>query len=172
MASRYRSVKPIGQGYPNTCWAASLAWWLRATRKATLEEWEIMDDEHYSDLWDRPDGSTPIDEPGLLKIMTDPRWGMKHQKILSGRDLSGPILAAHLNFGPIYIGYYDVVGNNNHVNVIFDIDGPLEYPRVWAMEPQYKRNSDGTYLGMHVDRGIGYYRGHQVILASPSQKVN
>ncbi len=171
MGSKYRNVKAIGQEYKNSCWAASLAWWLKATNKRNIEEWEILDDDEYSDLWDTPTGSTTISEEGLLKVMKDARWGMTHQKIENGSDLTGAVLAAHLNFGPVYIGYQDVVVGGGHVNVIYGMDGPWEYPRVYAMEPAYKKRKDGTFKGAHVDRGLSYYRGRKVILASPAYKI-
>ncbi len=171
MGSKYKNVKPVGQEDKNACWAASLSWWLRATNKRKIEQWEIMDDDRYSDLWDVSGSGGTIQETGIVKIMTDPRWGMTHQKIHNRADLTWAVLAAFLNFGPIYIGYYDVVVGGNHVNVIYDMDGPMEYPRLHAMEPAYKRKSNGKYKGMHVERAISYYRSNGVLLASPQVKV-
>ena len=172
MGSRYRYVGAVGQEDKNACWAACLSWWLKATNKRRIEQWEIMDDDAYSDFWDVEGSSGTISREGLLSIMKDPRWGMVHQVVERGSDLTSAVVEAHLNFGPIYVGYYDVVVGGNHVNIIYDISGAAGYPQVKIMEPAGYRKRDGSYKGKHLERGLTYYRAKEVILASPKDKLS
>ena len=139
MASRYRYVKEIGQEDKNSCWAASLAWWLKATKKSKKKQWELISSDEYAVLWDTAGSGGTVSEAGIMTIVTDNRWEMSHQKLESGSHLDASVLKAHLNFGPVYIAYRDMVSNGNHVNVIYDIFGPDEYPQVSVMEPGYSK---------------------------------
>lgn len=172
MGSKYRYVPAEGQEDNNSCWAACLVWWLRATNKRRMEQWEVMSEDAYSDLWDNPTSEGTITDQGLLTIVNDNRWEMRSQVIEKGVDLNGAIIKAHLHFGPVYIGYYDDVRGGKHVNVIYDIYGPIDYPRVLLMEPASKRKNNGTFKGKHDDRGLSYYRFGKVILGSPRHKLN
>lgn len=172
MASRYRNYKAVGQEDRNACWAASLCWWLKATNKKRIEQWEIMDDEEYSDLWDVSGSEGTISEDGILKIVKDGRWEMDHYKVDSGVNFTASLLDSFLAFGPVYIGYTDIVNGGHHVNVIYDMYGDWAYPQVCAMEPGSKKKADGTFVGRHVERGLNYYRSGAVILASPKNKIS
>jgi hypothetical protein len=173
MGSRYRYVRSEGQEDKNACWAACLVWWLRATNKKRMEQWELMSSDEYSDLWFKLDQGGTISEDGLKKIMTDTRWEMTHQKLELGSQLDYGVINAHLNFGPIYIGYNDVVVGGNHVNIIYDVHGNESYPQVSVMEPAYRKKADGTFKGKHLTRGLTYYRAPGVVyLASPTHPIS
>ncbi len=155
MPSYYRSLKAEKQEDPRSCWAASLAWWLRATvNRPRYEQYELIDE--YTNLW--IDGDGTITRKGLFDIVTDFRWQMTTQWIQS-RQLSPDIIREHLLGGPIYIGYFEPRVGGNHVNVIYDILGTDDHPRVNAMEPNG---------GKHKTRNISRYQnGGELLLASP-----
>lgn len=168
MGSRYRYVKSEGQDDKNACWAASLVWWLKATNKGLYEQWDLMSSDEYSGLWSGTGGNGTVSESGIMTIVTDKRWGMSHQKLEIGSQLDAAVLKAHLNFGPVYIGYKDIVSNGNHVNVIYDIFGDDQYAQVSVMEPGFHKKSNGKFNGKHLTRSLSFYRNGVAILASPS----
>ena len=174
MSSKYRFVKSEGQEDKNACWAASLVWWLRATKLKNVEQWEIMSSDEYSSLWNIPQGGDgTITEAGLMTIVNDARWGMSHQKLSPTSQLDPAVMRAHLNFGPVYVGFFDVTRGGNHVNVIYDINGNEADPQVSVMEPGWVKKKDGTFKGKHVSRRLSYYKnGAAVILASPQFRLN
>jgi hypothetical protein len=173
MASRYRNFHSEGQDDKNACWAACLVWWLRATNKARYEQWELMSSDQYSGLWDVSGSEGTVSEQGILTIVQDSRWGMTHQKLSSGSQLDTATIKAHLNFGPVYIGYKDLVVNGNHINIIYDCFGNDQYPQVSVMEPGYHKKSNGKFKGKHLTRGLSYYKSSGVvILASPSTPIS
>ena len=174
MASKYRIVKPEGQQDKNACWAACLAWWLRATNnKKKLEQWEIISSDEYADLWDKFNKGGTISEDGIKTIIKDTRWEMSHQKLDSGRQLDYSVIKAQLNFGPIYIGFNDIVQGGNHVNIIYEIFGDENYPQVGVMEPAFFKKKDASFRGEHLTRGLSYYRAPGVVhLASPINPIS
>lgn len=174
MASRYKNYTAEGQDDNNACWAACLVWWLRVTNKMHSEQWEIMSSDEYSDLWNVTGGDGTISEAGILQIVSDSRWGMVHQKLALGSHLDYATLKAHLNFGPVYIGYGDIVSGANHVNIIYDVFGHEKFPQVSVMEPAFAKKSGGGFKGKHVERSLAYYRSssNPVILASPKDPIS
>jgi hypothetical protein len=155
MSSYYRTLRAEKQEDPRSCWAACLAWWLRATiNRPSFQQYELI--EEYTDLWMGGDGT--VSRKALYEIVTDYRWQMKTQWIQS-HQLTPDVIREHLLGGPIYIGYREPAVGGNHVNVIYDIIGTDELPRVKVMEPNG---------GKHRTRSLTRYKnGGELILASP-----
>ncbi len=174
MASRYRNFKSEGQDDKNACWAACLVWWLRATNKRKIEQWEIMSDDQYSDLWNpQQGGDGTIQEAGMSKVVKDGRWQMDYEKVENAKNFSYATLSSHLAYGPVYIGYKDLVSNGNHVNVIYNLFGPEQYAQVSVMEPGHKKKSNGKFEGKHLTRSLNYYRNSGIIiLGSPNTMIS
>jgi hypothetical protein len=148
MASKYRKIDAVGQYDENACWAACMEWWLKATNLGSV----VQDDLFTDYLLLRGDGGS-ISREGLVQLMDDPRWYMERDGFYHATSLTKAKLKEYLKKGPVYFGYYDKQILSNHVNVIYGVSGN----QVYAMEPHFKQNSDGSYQGRHVMRSLSYY---------------
>lgn len=167
---RYYNLKAEGQDHPKNCWAACLVWWLKASLRGVYEQDYIV--QEYSYGWNN-NGDNLLSKQAILDIVTCTEWRMFHQEIPTVAQFDKAVLSAHLNFGPVYIGYYEQAVGSHHVNVIYDMWGNDINPQVRVMEPAAVRNNaDATYKGKHLTRGLNHYKqSGAVILASPDVKV-
>ena len=139
--ARYRATTPVGQEDQHSCWAACLEWWSLAAKKLVNEQWMLMED--YDSLWDNG-GDGTISRAGMLRIVTDGRWGMNHQVLLASQ-LTYNVLRGFLEKGPVYTGFFSRRVQGNHVNVIWRMSGnqsTRDNPRLGVMEPAHRRLSD------------------------------
>ena len=156
MSASYQCIKAEAQEGRTTCWAAALAWWLKAVPSRTkYEQYELISE--YTDFWiNEPDLS--LSRKHIFDVVYDSRWQMNVQWI-TARSLTTAILKEHLARGPIFVGYHESKVNGNHVNIIYDAYGSDNHLRVRVMEPNG---------GKHRTRSINYYMGiGDLILASP-----
>ncbi len=156
----YKQIQPVGQYDENTCWAASLEWWIRAHNLGNV----IQDDLAGDYLLMRGDGGS-LNMDGIVQLMEDPRWCMQRYVYYSGTVLTADRMKSLLATGPVYFAYYSNKLQSNHVNVIFDISGSGSHAKVWAMEP-HSRKMPGAdevgYYGAHKHRYLSAYTTREV----------
>lgn len=169
-SKKYHHIKAEGQENPKLCWAACLVWWLKATNRGKYEQYEL--DIKYSEGWDNGSDNL-LSRKGILDVVTTKDWRMFSQEIPAVAQFDKATLSAHLNFGPVYIGYYEQLVGSHHVNIIYDMWGGDVNPQLAVMEPAAVRNNkDATYKGKHLTRGLNHYKqAGEIILASPDVKV-
>lgn len=159
MSTNYKHIPAVGQYDENSCWAASLEWWLRAQRLMEIYQDDVLGD--YMNM--RGDGGS-LNFSGIIQLIEDPRWCMQWVPYYSGAQLTSGRLKSLLASGPVYIGYKDNTINSNHVNVIYRAKGSGSSAKVYAMEPHHKAIGAGDpgYFGSHVKRRLDYYTSNEV----------
>ena len=151
----YKNISAEGQYDGKLCWAACLAWWTRATDRLNREQDWFQ--EEFSQLWEPPRDGT-IDDDGMKRILSDLRWRMYWEPVKSQVKLTPGLMRRYLNYGAVYLGYYDSNISSPHVNVIYAMTGGGSDPQVSVMEPRHTMNSDGSFQGAHLTRTLSYYK--------------
>ncbi|MGX9963308.1 hypothetical protein ACVFYP_08285 [Roseomonas sp. F4] len=153
----YRNTPSIGQLHGNSCWAASLAWWLKAVGdgRPSWTQREII--EIY---WRSTDDNGAMKPEYLVNA-----WRNDKRLKMGTTVFATPYATLdRLPIGPtpVCIAFKHFTGFA-HMNVIWP-NGP---GRVWAMEPYFPYpGMDGKRTGRFVDREIDHYNyGDNVILA-------
>ncbi len=159
MPTNYKNIAAVGQYDENSCWAASLEWWLRAQKIAEIYQDDVLDD--YRLL--RGDGGS-LNFAGIVQLIEDPRWCMRWVPFYVGSQLTSDQLKSLLSMGPVYVGYKDNKIGSNHVNVIYKVTGKGPSAQVSSMEPHHAPlgGEDPGYKGAHVKRRLDYYTTGEV----------
>lgn len=165
-------AKAEGQNDGTLCWAACMAWWTRATNRADRSQTWVQ--EEFTHFWSDANGMTnkgTIGDASMWELISYPLWRMYGERVYTSSNLTPALLQRYLNYGPVYIGFYDAGISSPHVNVIYKMKGNGSNPQVWAMEPRYSAKNDGTdnFEGKHVIRNFSHYTspGCTIFLGSP-----
>lgn len=158
VTNEYKKIQAIKQEQSNACWAACLAWWMKATNHPLpLSQHALRQESDIKNMY-RSDSVTGtvfskkqkdygiLEKWELLSVFRQPRFGMYvHEESNINPWHIAETLADN---GPIIIGFFDPFAQGNHVNVIcgYDVDTEM----VEVMEP---RN------GRFVERGLTTYTG-------------
>jgi hypothetical protein len=150
MSVNYRNIPPVGQFDRMACWAACLAWWLKAVGDGRPQWNQTQVIAQFTANCDDDGGFPPVrfrdvvNRDGRLRMSAGffPTSRMRDRIPISDT--------------PVIIGYnYPVVGGT-HMNVIFgQADG-----QVWCMEPFHPYpGSDGQRTGLMTQRPISHFTG-------------
>ncbi len=169
MSKNYRWVRAEGQEDGNLCWAACMAWFTRATKLPNREQNWIQTE--FSRLWENQDGGTLTDDK-MREFLNDALWRLYWESFGSGAELTLDVLKRYLEYGPVYVAYFDQTLNSKHVNIIYSIHGEGGNPQLGVMEPRFNMNGDGSFDGKHLRRTLSYYQapGSRVFIACPQSK--
>lgn len=161
MALEHLQYAPEWQGEnTNYCWAAGLAWWLKAVRKYNYDFETIKD--IYADWTNFEDdgGFGALNEKGMYKLLNDGRWHLEYQK-MSSSEFSVSKIKELLVRSPVIIGYTDNnLGTDEngkkltgfHMNVIVAGAGSGDsLSGFMVMDPNYQ-----TFQ----IRNLQYYKNH------------
>jgi hypothetical protein len=151
--ANYRSVSPVGQMDNMACWAACLAWWLKAL--GDRPRWSQTDMfKQFDDLTD--------DDGGLnVNAFIDAVNNMPGLKLTAALFPTNRYRGGRLPIGerPVLIGFRppDDTGtapNNIHMNVVLSQSSG----KVTAMEPYYPfPGQDFKRTGTFLTRNLGFY---------------
>lgn len=153
MSDGYKSVPTEGQIDGFSCWAACLAWWLRAVKggRPSWTQTQIIAeyDRHCAD-----DGGFPPEK--ILEVWpADTRL-----KIQGGVFRTAPYRNSRMPLGdrPVIIAFnYPLVGGT-HMNVVFGYSGAGHARNMTAMEPYHPHpGQDGRRTGKFEDRTVDFY---------------
>ena len=133
MSFDWKANPVINQGEGNYCWAACLAWWLKAVRKYTKYDMEEIIYRYSDYTTGSSDGDfMSLNEKGMYKLLNDPAWHLSyHQQEQSGVTVE-KFESILKNRGPFLIGYTennigtDADGNpltGFHMNVVIQREG-------------------------------------------------
>lgn len=158
VTNEYKKIHGIKQEHTNGCWAACLAWWMKATKHPLpLSQHALRQESDIKSMYSS-DSTTGqvltkknanygvLEKWELLSVFRQPRFGMfvHEESNINPWHISE---ALH-DYGPIVIGFFDSFAQGNHVNVIcgFDVDTSM----VEVMEPR---------TGHFIERGLTTYTG-------------
>jgi len=153
MANDFRSVPTEGQFDQFSCWAACLAWWLRAVRDGR-PSWNqaaiIAEFNKYCD----DDGGFPPEK--ILDV-----WPKDSRLKISGgvfKTDSYRFKNLPLGDSPVIIAFnYPTIGGT-HMNVLFELDGQVSARKVTAMEPYFPYpGTNGKRTGRFEERSADFY---------------
>ena len=151
----FRNISAEGQDDGKLCWAACMAWWTRATDRLNRDQSWFQ--EEFSQFWQPPRDGT-IDDQGMMTIISDRRWRMYWEPVTQV-NLTPALMRRYLNYGAVYLGFYDSNISSPHVNVIYKMIGSGNNPQLEVMEPRHTMNSsDGSFQGAHLTRTLSYYK--------------
>jgi hypothetical protein len=124
-------VPPIRQSTRDTCWAACIAWWGKATGGGRPQ---MTQDEIYVKYAHLADENNRMSRANLAQILNEPIWKARTEVITGLRDLGKNYFLQKLESGPMIIGYRDALYGEGHVNVAIapSISNPND---VMVMEP-------------------------------------
>jgi hypothetical protein len=153
MANDYRSVPAEGQFDQFSCWAACLAWWLRAVRGGRPSWNQAAIISEYN-KYCGDDGSFPPEE--IMRV-----WqGDARLKMSCGVFKTSEYRFARLPLGdsPVMIAFnYPLVGGT-HMNVVFGLDSQMNARKLTAMEPYFPYpGTDGRRTGRFEERTADFY---------------
>ena len=153
MASLYRTVPAMGQIDKFSCWAACLAWWLKAVKDGRPSWSQTQIIAEYNKYCD-DDGGFPPEK--ILEV-----WPKDNRlKISGGVFKTAAYRFARMPLGekPVIIAFnYPTIGGT-HMNVLFDYSSQMNARNVAAMEPFVPYPGvDGKRTGSIVDRTVDFY---------------
>ncbi|HRH42205.1 MAG TPA: hypothetical protein PKY82_11310 [Pyrinomonadaceae bacterium] len=157
-SKNYATIKPIGQFDKNSCWAASLSWWLKAIEHSNaLTQSQLIS---RFDYLTNSDGGISI---FALKSKIYPSFGMKTVDVsiekLAGLEVNKPLI--------IIYNYPEVGGT--HMNVIFarTIDSSRGIQVGFTvMEPFYPLGGkDGQRTGLFITRPVSHFTTSSILIA-------
>ena len=115
MQRNYLNISAEGQDDGKLCWAASMSWWTRATNRVNRSQ--VWVQEEFEHLWVNGDGT--LGDSAMKEIISYSPWRMyRDWYSAGGPGLTRELLKSYLNFGPVFIGFYDNAILSPHVNVI------------------------------------------------------
>lgn len=159
-----KHVSAIGQEDHTLCWAACMAWWTRATDRINRDQsWLQVE---FSGLWEK-NADHALTANDMTWFLSDSRFRMSWEPLSSG--VTAEKLRLYLSYGPVFLAYFDIPRNGNHVNCIYKLNETGPIPRVSVMEPAFSMNGDATYQGKHLKRDLSYYQspGAKIFIACP-----
>ena len=156
MAKNYRSIRPIQQFDPTSCWAASLEWWARAIGNRTVIT-QINLLNRYVDRWDSSNPDTnpnygTVSRENLIAIIEDSIWRMTCET-MSGGDFTCHYANRRMRKGPLIVGYRKP-GVGNHVVSVYGASNT----HIACMDP------DGARFH---GRPMTHYQNDEVIVGYP-----
>jgi hypothetical protein len=163
--NNYKSVPAIGQNDSMACWAACLAWWLKAVKDGRPSWTQNQVIVEYSKHTDEDGGFDPQKLIDVFKNDT-------RLKISAGVFKTSQYRGRGLPLGdkPVLIAYNHPKAGT-HMNVLF---GQVQR-EVIAMEPYHPYpGKDGQRTGTFVDRSVDFFieKSPNVILAWPTVKMD
>lgn len=119
MGRNYRSITPVQQFDPTSCWAAALEWWARAIGRGRPIITQLNLLNVYVSRWDSSNPDTnpnygTVSRANLIAIIRDPRWRMDFEAI-RGSSFSCRYLNTKMRRGPCILGYFESEVGGNHV---------------------------------------------------------
>jgi len=153
MTGDYRTIPPEGQFDPFSCWAACLAWWLKAVKDGR-PSWNQAAILHEYTKYCDDDGGFPAEK--ILEVWpADTRL-----KISGGVFKTDKYRFARLPLGdlPVIVAFnYPDIGGT-HMNVLFGLDGQMNARKLTAMEPYFPYPGiNGKRTGRFEDRTCDFY---------------
>ncbi len=156
--ANFSSVPSIGQLHENSCWAACLAWFLKASPGSGRPSWTQQ--EIIKTYWRSTDTSGGLFGTYLANLWSDDTRLRMATRVHATPDaeLSG----LPLGNKPVCIAFKHITGFA-HMNVIWKIDDRT----VMCMEPYWPfPGADGKRTGRMVRRDIEHFNyGDNVVLA-------
>ncbi len=154
----YRKVPTVGQAHENSCWAASLSWWLKAMAGTGRPSW-TQSQVQYEFAWGADENGAMRDVAMMNSWADDTRLKMATRIFETPNEELNDL---PLGSKPVCIAYKHPSGFA-HMNVIWR-DGP---GFCVAMEPYFPYpGTNGTRKGRFVRREYDWFnRGDRVLLA-------
>ena len=156
--ANFTSVPSIGQLRNNSCWAACLAWFLRANAGTGRPTWTQKD--VLKTYWNSVDADGGLPGDYVVNLWRDDTRLRMQSCVFPTPDAT--LSSLPLGRAPVCIAFKHITGFS-HMNVIWRIDDDT----VMCMEPFWPLPGvDGKRTGRIVRRDIDYFNhGDNVVLA-------
>ena len=152
MGLEHIKTPPVSQGEnQNYCWAASLSWWLKATRNRDYSVGDLL--YIYENWLNSEEGENygALNEVGMYKLINDQRWHLHYDKKKTDK-ITAEYMNRILQRGPVMVAYYEPKVKGFHMNVIVAGAGLGDVASgLLVMDPNY---------GNFQIRNIKYYKDY------------